>query len=457
MHVGPDLGHVVAGGDYDLHVGREDASQKAGQVGDEPGECHGLQVEARAPREPKQLLHHHAPSKRCRHDITQVGVRVFERLRDRLPKQLGVGEDDGEQVVEVVRDPSRQLSNRFELLGLPQLLFERPPLRDIFRDRFEAVDRAVRAPHGASRQTHHDLTAVAPLPDDLYAVDRIAGSIEAGEDARALGRVGVDVGREVDPEELLFGFIAQHLHERRVDRQEPAGGRGPVDRMGGVLHQRAMTLLRAAQRVLGAAALCDVGAHANHSLHRPVPAAHRRVPAFEHHAEQLHGRGERLAGERAAHIRERVRQVRVQLERRAADKVRRAQPEGVEPAPLDHREHTLPVECEQHERRSRDDGAQPLLVGAQGTLLAPPLRDVPGVDDDMGGSTRRYARLPHRLEHPPRAVRRPEPELRRLRARGALDGAGERLRDRRDVIGMHVIERVALEQVAGLVAEHALH
>src|SRR5256885_15882660 len=89
-------------------------------------------------------------------------------------------------------------------------------------------------------------------------------------------------------------------------------------------------------------------------------------------------------------------------------------PDGVEPAPLDHREHPVTIEREQHERRPGDHRPQPLLVLAQRSLLAPPLGDVAGVDDQLGGVPPADARLTHRLEHPPCAVPRPEPELRGL-------------------------------------------
>ena len=45
--------------------------------------------------------------------------------------QLRVAQDDREQVVEVVRDPSRQLAHGFHLLGLPQLPFELPSRGDV--------------------------------------------------------------------------------------------------------------------------------------------------------------------------------------------------------------------------------------------------------------------------------------------------------------------------------------
>src|SRR5947209_7839054 len=79
----------------------------------------GLELEARAPREAEQLLHHDAPAQGRRHHVAQIGVRGFLRRGDRPREQLRVGEDDREQVVEVVGDTARELADRLQLLRLP--------------------------------------------------------------------------------------------------------------------------------------------------------------------------------------------------------------------------------------------------------------------------------------------------------------------------------------------------
>ena len=45
--------------------------------------------------------------------------------RQRGSNEIGTGEDDCENVVEVVRNSSGQLSDRFHFLGLPELHLER--------------------------------------------------------------------------------------------------------------------------------------------------------------------------------------------------------------------------------------------------------------------------------------------------------------------------------------------
>ena len=46
--------------------------------------------------------------------------------RELLEQQVGVAEDRGEQVVEVVRDAAGEPADRFHLLRLPELLFALP-------------------------------------------------------------------------------------------------------------------------------------------------------------------------------------------------------------------------------------------------------------------------------------------------------------------------------------------
>src|SRR5437870_13842393 len=88
------------------------------------------------------------------------------------------------------------------------------------------------------------------------------------------------------------------------------------------------------------------------------------------------------------------------------------------------------------------------------SLLTPPLGDVARVHDQLGGARVGQAGLADGLEQPPRAVVRPEPELRSLGTPGTVDGARQRLRDGRDVVRVDEVEGIALQQVAGLVAEH---
>ena len=79
-----------------------------------------------------------------------------------------------------------------------------------------------------------------------------------GDELGAHLRLHVHVGRDVEPEQLSGGVVAQHPHQRRVDRQKSPRGAGAEDPDGGVFDQRAVVRLGAAQRRLGPGALGDV-------------------------------------------------------------------------------------------------------------------------------------------------------------------------------------------------------
>ena len=52
-------------------------------------------------------------------------------LRQVDQRQLGVAEDRGQQVVEVVSDPSGEPPDTLQLLGLGELLLQSPSLGDV--------------------------------------------------------------------------------------------------------------------------------------------------------------------------------------------------------------------------------------------------------------------------------------------------------------------------------------
>src|SRR5205807_2171028 len=84
------------------------------------------------------------------------------------------GEDDGEQVIEVVGDAARELADRLHLLRLAQLVLQHAPLGHVLRERLEAIDRAVAPPQRPAAQPHKDLPAVPALPRDLDALHGVA-------------------------------------------------------------------------------------------------------------------------------------------------------------------------------------------------------------------------------------------------------------------------------------------
>ena len=61
-------------------------------------------------------------------DLFGIGAPLVFRI-ERVQHDLGVADDRGQQVVEVVRDAAGQAADRFHLLRVAQLLFEQQPLR----------------------------------------------------------------------------------------------------------------------------------------------------------------------------------------------------------------------------------------------------------------------------------------------------------------------------------------
>src|ERR1051325_202079 len=241
-------------------------------------------------REAEQLVPHQTAADGGRDDIAQG--RVVRAARE----QLGIGEDDGEQVVEVVRDAAGELPDRFHLLRLAELLLEPAALAHVFREHLMAVHSAVFVAHGPSVQTHRHQLAVLLAPLHLR-LDRAVRLVHEGDIAAARRGVFEDVALQMAREQIRFALVSQHFDERRIHRQQRPVGCRAEDAERGLLHHGAAGRVDAAQRLFGAPALRDVGRDADDAGDRAVLLAHRRVLRLELEPEQLHDRGHRLAGE----------------------------------------------------------------------------------------------------------------------------------------------------------------
>ncbi len=65
-----------------------------------------------------------------------------------LQQDFGVAVNHRQQIVEVVRHAARQAAHRFHFLRLPELLFQLPPLGDVFGDQLEDLVRFIRTAGG---------------------------------------------------------------------------------------------------------------------------------------------------------------------------------------------------------------------------------------------------------------------------------------------------------------------
>ena len=175
-----------------------------------------------------------------------------QRLRDevRVAFQISLQErreavDHGQQVVEVVRDPARQLSDRVQLLHLEKLRLDLLPIGDVLREDGEATIGTRVQPHpvpGAIRlvqrlELDHHLLAHRPLV--MTPVDRL-GHLGKRLDEhlpqqlftcplRLPGTLGIDVGEPSLAVERVKS-VAHRLKDLLRARVRSTLGRHVVER-----------------------------------------------------------------------------------------------------------------------------------------------------------------------------------------------------------------------------------
>ena len=130
---------------------------------------------------------------------------------------VGVASDDGEQVVEVVRDSASQLPDRLHFLGLAKLVVPALLVCDVLDDYLEGVLTVVRLDDLAV-EAHRDRLAIGTDPIDLTLLDH------AGLDG-PFHALGAPAGGGVDRfrtglDQCLRGLVAKHRDQGRVDLQE---------------------------------------------------------------------------------------------------------------------------------------------------------------------------------------------------------------------------------------------
>ena len=116
---------------------------------------HGVAVqqarfEHRFPAEQQQLA---GQQRRPLTGITNGCQVVTHPIIDRetIDQHLGVAVDDGQEIVEIVRDSARKLTDCLHLLGLPQLFFEPDAIGDVLCRSNELDGRSrCRIEHGLS-------------------------------------------------------------------------------------------------------------------------------------------------------------------------------------------------------------------------------------------------------------------------------------------------------------------
>ena len=97
------------------------------RVLDDLGEVHGCIGEHLFPAERQQLAGERGGAVRGSPNLTEVLPDRLVRA-DLVDQELGIAENRGEHVVEIMRHAARQPADGFHLLGVTQLLFELLPL-----------------------------------------------------------------------------------------------------------------------------------------------------------------------------------------------------------------------------------------------------------------------------------------------------------------------------------------
>ena len=135
----PEVGLELS---LDFDVARERAPQQLVHAVDHPVQVDDLGLEHLLTCEPEQ-----APrQRRTAHCRAQGRLGLAQKARafaQRAREQLHVADDDGQQIVEIVRDAAREAADRFHLLALPQLRFELTFVRHVPRGDDAALQLAV--------------------------------------------------------------------------------------------------------------------------------------------------------------------------------------------------------------------------------------------------------------------------------------------------------------------------
>ena len=223
-------------------------------------------------------------------------------------RHLHVAEDDGQEVVEVVRDAACQASHRLHLLRLAQVLLDPPALAHVDKRSSRTHEPALRVDLCDGGQLDvQDPTAA--LHELVRHVLDAAGGEEPGQDHVARVRAR-RLGQELrgTPTDHLFARVAQDLEPAVAHAHEPTVGVDRVQHHGRLVVQRPVLRLALAQKALEPLALGDV-------LHdRDVEVGRLAAPPQRRHREAhpherpvladvalLHRKGRRLAREHPVH------------------------------------------------------------------------------------------------------------------------------------------------------------
>ncbi len=150
---------------HHLDVLADQSTQHLARVDDDRVQVDDARLQQLLPPECEELL-----CQRCRAlgrllDRFDVCPKSDVALVDLAEQEVAVYRDDGQQVVEVVRDAAGEAADRIELLRLIQAFLEALPVADVVDHAHGELRIAVRIAYERCRQvTPHHLAVGAPIP-----------------------------------------------------------------------------------------------------------------------------------------------------------------------------------------------------------------------------------------------------------------------------------------------------
>ncbi len=256
----------------DVVENHHDADQSTAAVTDRGRRVLDRDLDAAAVDQERLLDHlHHAPLAEAAHDrvLDRQARRLTDQVEyvaDRTAGRFGrvpAGELLGDRV-QVLDAPfgiggDDRVADRLErdlrlLLFLEKLDLGLLAHRDVGNRTFVADDLAVLVAQQSRVLDHGDGSAVASAELVLRIADH-AVAREPCHHSVTIGGVHVQPACRGQAQQLFGTFVAEHSHQRRVDRLEPPVSRRTVDTLDHVLEEFAISRLAAPQCLLGPLAL----------------------------------------------------------------------------------------------------------------------------------------------------------------------------------------------------------
>ena len=151
--------------------------------------------------------------------ISCAGARSGESAACLLQQEFGISRDHHQQIVEVVRDPSRESAHGFHLLGLAELQFQNVALGHVLGKQFveNLVAFIAQSPAG---EAHYDRPAIFAHPLRHQSVELLHRT-KAVRQREPLLRIGIEAC-QVQTHEFVSRAKIQHGDQSRIHVEQTA-------------------------------------------------------------------------------------------------------------------------------------------------------------------------------------------------------------------------------------------